>query len=193
MKTAALTIGAMIAAAATFSAIGYQFPQAQAAGKAEAATELKELPNQQTASLRDLVGVVMAYTGERVPAEAPYHYVDGDTFDLQVKPFKNWSVPLRIRLMNVNTPETRSPKCAREKELAKEATAFVKATMSKPGAVIELSTLGGYDEFNRYLATVTVDGEDLGEMLIDAGLARVWTEKHEGQSKMYWCNQQSGS
>jgi endonuclease YncB( thermonuclease family) len=190
VKTTALTLCAMIAAAATFSAISYEFPQAHAAGK----TELKELPaGQPTINVRDLVGVVMAYTGQRVPAKAPYYYVDGDTFDLVVSPFQRWEMPLRIRLMNVNTPETRSPKCAREKELAKQATAFVKATMDKPGAVIELSTLGGYDEFNRYLATVTVDGEDLGEMLVDKGLARVWTEKYEGQTKMYWCETQSGS
>jgi endonuclease YncB( thermonuclease family) len=190
MKTTALTLGAMIAAAATFSAISYPTTAANAAGK----TELRELPaGQSIVSLRDLTGVVLASTGERVPAKSPHYYVDGDTFDLVVSPFPRWEVPLRVRLMNVNTPETRSPKCAGEKELARQATAFVKATMSKPGAVIELSTLGGYDEFNRYLATVTVDGEDLGEMLVDRGLARPWTEKHEGQTKMYWCQSQPGS
>ncbi len=194
MKTTALTLGAMIAAAATFHGISYTATPAYAAGKAEAKTEPKGLPAAPTTvNIRDLVGVVMAYTGERVPAEAPFYYVDADTFDLQTKPFKNWSVPLRIRLMNVNTPEVRTPKCPYEKQLANKATDFVKSALSKPGAVIELSTLGGFDDYNRYLATVTVDGKDLGEMLVDAGLARVWTDKYEGQTKMYWCEKQSGS
>lgn len=188
MKTAALTVAAMLAAAAVFSGISAPLPPAYAASKAEAKSELKELPTPQTAKLRDLVGVVFAYTGERVPAAEPYYYVDADTFDLQTKPFPNWSVPLRIRLMNVNTPEVRASKCPREKELANKATAFVKSALSKPGAKIELSSLGGFDDYNRYLATVTVDGEDLGEMLVDAGLARVWTDKYEGQTKMYWCD-----
>ena len=38
-----------------------------------------------------------------------------------------------------------------------------------------------------------VDGEDLGEMLVNAGLARVWTKDYQGQTKMYWCENQSGS
>ena len=194
MKTTALTLGAMIAAAAAFHGISYTGIAAYAASKAEAKTEAKGLPAAPTTvNMRDLLGVVFAYTGERVPAEAPYYYVDADTFDITTKPFKGWQVPLRIRLRNVNTPEVRTPKCAYEKELANKATAFVKSVLSKPGAVIELTSLGGFDDYNRYLATVTVDGHDLGEMLVDAGLARVWTVDYQGQTKMYWCEAKPGS
>jgi micrococcal nuclease len=176
-----------LAAIATFSANSYVASGLSIAAVAAQPKEASPAEAAQKTRLRDLAGVVLAYTGERVAASAPTYYVDADTFDLPLHPFKGWTVPVRIRLMNVNAPETRSPKCAREKQLAAEAKMRVKAIMDKPGAKIELSTLGGYDEYDRYLATVTIDGNDLGETLVDAGLARVWTEKHQGQTKDYWC------
>lgn len=142
---------------------------------------------------RDLIGVILAQHVGPVPAGAPTHFVDGDTFDLPLRPFKGWTTPVRIRLINANTPETRSPKCPEEKSLGLLATAKTKSLLSAPNARIALSVLGGFDDYDRYLAAVTVNEVDLGEILVDAGLARVWTDDYEGQSKDYWCKRLLGT
>ena len=68
----------------------------------------------------------------------------------------------------------------------------MKAIFSDPSAKIALSVLGGFDDYSRYLAAVTVNEQDLGEMLVDAGLARPWTDNYEGQTKDFWCRRLLG-
>ena len=180
MNKVTLTALPIVASLTMLYAIGNNvgFP-AQAATQAERLEEARK---------RDTIGVILSQMRGAVPAGNPVRYVDADTFDLPIHPYDGWTIPVRIRLINANAPETRSPKCAREKALAGEATAMVKKLLSDPGAKIELSVLGGFDEYDRYLAAVTVNGNDLGETLVDAGLARVWTEEYQGQTKQYWCS-----
>lgn len=184
LQRLALTAIPLLTAAVCWTAIGSP-SLAEAASKA--AMPMQELPNPQTAKDRDLIGVIMAYAPDTVPVSAPYYYVDGDTFDLVARPKKRWEIPIRVRVKNVNTPETRGYKCGREKELAKQAKEFVQATLSKQGALIQITDLEGFDDYGRYLAKVEVDGKDLGKLLVDAGLGRLWTEHYEGQTKDYWC------
>ena len=165
---------------------------ALSAATAPAATRPRELPAGMTKADRDILGVVMAMGPEVVPASAPFYIVDGDTFDVLIRPKKRWELPLRIRVKNVNTPETRNYKCARERNLARQAKEFVTAELMKPGAEIVLTDLDGFDDNGRYLAQVQVNGADLGEMLIKEGLARRWTEVYEGQTKDFWCTTGKG-
>lgn len=190
--TSPLIMVAAIAAGLTFSANSYVENGLSISASAAQPREASPAEAAQKTRLRDLAGVIMAMTGERVPASAPTYYVDADTFDVKARPFPGWEIPLRIRLRNVNAPEMGSRRCAKEKQLAAEAKARVKAIMDEPGAKIELTSLGYFDQYNRYLATVAVNGEDLGETLVDAGLARVWTDKYEGQGKDYWCPPPAG-
>ena len=189
----ALTAIPILTAAVCWTAIG-------SPSLAEAASDLRGggKPN-----LQDLAAQVMVYAPDTIRAEPPYHYVDADTFELVTAPFavppeqdirrrtpnsRNfWRVPLRIRVSNINAPETLKPQCAREGELAAKAAAYTKELLSAPGTVIEITNLQGYDDKGRYLATVRVNGEDLGGLLVAAGLARAWTKNYEGQTKMYWC------
>ena len=186
-----LVAGAITACSVTWMAIPLKnpIPSADAAGSIPRAAVPEK--NKQ----RDAAGNILNSVKLPVPASKPTHYVDADTFDLPTHPFIGWTVPVRIRVSNVNAPETRGAKattCDREKQLAAQATAMTAALLNDPGAVIELSSVDGFDRNDRYLATVTVNGKDLGEMLVEVGLARVWTEKYEGQTKSYWCSPPAG-
>lgn len=160
---------------------------------ATAATQPRNLPAGMTKADRDILGVVMAIGPEVVQASAPFYFVDADTFDVEVTPKKRWQFPLRVRVKNINAPESRNYKCEREKELARQAKAFVVKTLSTPGASIQLTDMDGFDDYGRYLAQIRVNGADLGEMLIKEGLARRWTDEYEGQGKDYWCSMEKAA
>lgn len=183
-----LVAGAMTACAAVWSMV----PSAGLMPTAAAATQPRDLPAGMTKADRDILGVVMAMGPEIVPASAPFYIVDGDTFDVLVRPKKRWELPLRIRVKNINTPETRGYKCTREKDLARQAKEFATAELMKPGAEIVLTDLDGFDDNGRYLAQVQVNGSDLGERMIKEGLARRWTDQYEGQTKDFWCTAGKG-
>ncbi len=91
--------------------------------------------------------------------------VDGDTF---------WAVvdqPVRVRLKNAHAPDF-YPRaaCDREVTLAGEARQFVKDRIGS-ALRVQVTTSGAHDHWNRPLVIVTIDGRDLGALLIEAGLA----------------------
>jgi micrococcal nuclease len=102
--------------------------------------------------------------------------VDGDTLVLSGE---------RIRIANIDAPELHRAQCDAERRLAKVAR----------GRLAELLLLGKLkvkrgdpldgrkrDRHGRTLATITVDGRDIGELMIAEGLARPW----EGKRRT-WC------
>jgi endonuclease YncB( thermonuclease family) len=187
-ETPMLIVLAASAAVLTFTAIGGGPPSpirsAEAADKRPAAVGNQPATKEE---LAELAAVALMYSGEYVQASQPTYYVDADTFDIPTHIAKGWTVPVRVRLKNVNAPELKSFKCPKERDLAIQSMAFVKQVMGAADARIMLTEKAGNDRYDRYLATVSVNGMDLGEMLIKAGLARPWTETHEGQTAMYWC------
>lgn len=93
---------------------------------------------------------------------------------------------LTVRVENIDTAEING-KCAGERTQAVEAKAEVRKILTAPQARIELVTHGKKDVHGRLLGRIEVidgkdDRDDLGEMLIDLGLARPW----EGSRKP-WC------
>lgn len=104
----------------------------------------------------------------------PY-VVDGDTID-------DLATGVRYRLANIDAPETGdNAKCYNERvrgELAKRAA--IRA-VSSAGAVTVRRTFRK-DRYGRTVAFVYVDGRDLGEALVAAGLAAPW----RGRRKR-WC------
>lgn len=105
--------------------------------------------------------------------------LDGDTYEMLLEGF-----PTRVRLANADTPETGSrAKCAQELDRGNRATDFVRAEVSR-GAVAVFPT-GRLDKYRRVLATVTIDGEDLGGLLVRNGLAR-W---YGGERRLGWCGE----
>lgn len=91
----------------------------------------------------------------------------------------------RIRIANIDAPELRRAKCDAEHRLAEIAKTRM-ADLLRSG---EIEVHVGdpkdgrtKDRHGRTLATITVDGKDVGEIMIAEGLARPW----EGKRKP-WC------
>lgn len=90
--------------------------------------------------------------------------VDGDTF---------WFAGEKIRIADIDTPETHGPDCAAEAALGARATQRLHALLSAGPFSLES---GGRDtdRYGRKLRIVTRGGASLGAQLVDEGLARRW-------------------
>lgn len=94
--------------------------------------------------------------------------VDGDTI---------WYQGAKIRLADINAPETGEPACPREAELGARATGRLTALLN--AGPFELAPNGDgtgrdRDRYGRLLRVVTRDGASLGEELVREGLAERW-------------------
>lgn len=100
---------------------------------------------------------------------------DGDTVSLECGVER-----ITARVLGLDAPEAKSPKCAAEKTLADQATARLRA-LSQGGAV----SFAGYahDKYQRMLVTMKVDGVDVAETLIAEGLA----VRYAGGTRIDWC------
>ena len=101
--------------------------------------------------------------------------IDGDTFDYGGE---------RIRILDIDTPETHPARCANEAELGERATARLRQLLSRP---FELQAAGrDEDRYGRKLRVVLVQGRSVGEQLVAEGLAR----RYEGRRRP-WCDSAS--
>lgn len=98
--------------------------------------------------------------------------IDGDTIDCGA---------LRVRLVNVDTPEMQG-QCAAEIDQARRARDFTAARLAAGPVTIKPDPKRPRDRYGRALAWVIVEGRDIGEDLIAAGLARRW----DGRRRP-WC------
>lgn len=98
--------------------------------------------------------------------------VDGDTI---------WYEGNKIRIADIDTPETHPPGCALEAQLGTAATNKLQ-TLLNAGAFSVQSIDRDTDRYGRQLRILTRGGESIGGMLVDDGLAR-W---YEG-SRQPWC------
>lgn len=90
--------------------------------------------------------------------------VDGDTI---------WFRGTKIRLADINTPETSEPGCAREAALGAAATARLTELLNAGPFTLENADRDR-DRYGRALRIVTREGESLGEALTAEGLAEPW-------------------
>lgn len=98
--------------------------------------------------------------------------VDGDTF---------WVEGVKVRIMDIDAPETHPPRCAYEADLGDRATNRLRELLNN--GPFELESGGGdEDRYGRKLRIVTRNGESLGGILVKEGLAREWTG-----SRQPWC------
>jgi micrococcal nuclease len=90
--------------------------------------------------------------------------IDGDTIRYD---------GMTIRLADIDTPETREPKCTGEALLGARATRRLIELMNDgPFSVLEFGL--GADRYGRQLRTIERDGQSVGDLLIAEGLARRW-------------------
>lgn len=90
--------------------------------------------------------------------------VDGDTI---------WFQGRKIRIADINTPETSQPGCASEARLGKSATFRLQALLNDGSFNLE-SIDRDTDKYGRELRIITRDGQSLGDILVDEGLAEEW-------------------
>jgi endonuclease YncB( thermonuclease family) len=89
---------------------------------------------------------------------------------------------VKIRLEDIDAPETQEPRCASEAARGRRATARLLELIN--AGPFELVRAGEreVDRYGRRLRTIERDGRSLGDMLIAEGLARRW----DG-ARRSWC------
>lgn len=98
--------------------------------------------------------------------------VDGDTIRYRGE---------KIRIADINTPETYEAQCASEKALGDRATARMIVLLNEGPFTLE-PVDRDQDQYGRSLRTITRGGESLGAVLVAEGLAEEWKGYRSG-----WC------
>ncbi len=125
--------------------------------------------------------------GERLAGPLPAQVVsviDGDTLEVRVHIWLGQHIRTRVRLAGIDAPELKG-KCARERDLAQRGRAYILAQLeSAAGAApVQLKEVRYGKYAGRVLARVeTLDGTDLGQELVTAGLAR----PYDGRRRSSW-------
>ena len=98
--------------------------------------------------------------------------VDGDTIRFE---------GVKIRIADINTPETFEARCSSERALGNQATERMIDLLNRGNFSLE-PVDREVDQYGRTLRVITRNGESLGETLVDEGLAERWN----GQRRQ-WC------
>ena len=127
--------------------------------------------------------------GGRLAGPLPAQVVsvlDGDTLEVRVHIWLGLELRTRVRLAGIDAPELKG-KCARERDLARRARAYLLARLDPDAAgagAVRLREVRYGKYAGRVLARVeTLDGTDLGQELVAAGLAR----PYDGRRRASWC------
>ena len=123
----------------------------------------------------------MSMSAHAVPAVVDYIF-DGDTFSAQVMLEEDIAITVRVRLINIDTPEMNG-KCDAEIKMAQSAKDLLSAIIPR-GTHVDLQNIKDDKYLGRINANVILsDGRDLGDIMIDSGLARVYS----GGKRKGWC------
>ena len=98
--------------------------------------------------------------------------VDGDTI---------WLEGVKIRIADIDAPETHDPKCASELQRGNRATERLLQLVNS-GTVTLRSIDRDEDRYGRKLRIVMVDGRSVGDTLVGEGLVRPY-----GTGRRPWC------
>lgn len=100
---------------------------------------------------------------------------DGDTVALACGAER-----VTARVLGLDAPEAKSPRCGAEKALADQATLRLRALV----AAGDVTFAGrARDKYRRLLVTMKVDGKDVAQTLISEGLAVTYP----GGTRIDWC------
>lgn len=129
-----------------------------------------------------LFGIFLSGAAFAVPAVVDY-VLDGDTFAAGVKIDDDITITVRVRIINVDTPELNGA-CDAEIDKANKAKDFV-SDLLPVGTVVDLKNIKDDKYLGRIDANVILlDGRDVGDMLIKEKLARPYS----GGKRHGWCN-----
>lgn len=104
--------------------------------------------------------------------------VDGDTF---------WYAGTKIRMADINTPETSRPSCAQEAALGAKAKLRLAQLLNAGPFTLEIRGRDT-DRYGRALRVVTRGGHSLGARLEAEGLAERWKGRRGS-----WCGGSGGA
>ncbi len=99
--------------------------------------------------------------------------VDGDTF---------WLNGEKVRIADINAPETHGAGCASEQALGDRATRRLIVLLNAGPFELKVSGSRTTDRYGRSLRVVERGGRSIGTQLVDEGLAEPW---HGRRSN--WC------
>lgn len=105
--------------------------------------------------------------------------VDGDIIALGLE---------RIRILNIDAPETFDSRCTDELLLGLKTKQRLAALLRSGQVEVERQ---GRDRYGRTLARLSMDGRDVGETLIREGLALPWRDGAQARidRQRLWCRQ----
>ena len=98
--------------------------------------------------------------------------VDGDTF---------WLNGEKVRLADINAPETHQAACPAERELGQRATWRLIALLNAGAFTLEIEGRET-DRYGRALRVARRSGRSLGQQLVSEGLAEPWRGRRSD-----WC------
>ena len=127
------------------------------------------------------IGICLSVSSYAVPAVVDY-VIDGDTFAAAVKLDTDISITVRVRIINIDTPEINGD-CEYEIDAAHRAKDRL-AELLAVGDVVELQNVKDDKYLGRIDANVILsDGRDVGRVLVDGGFARAY----DGGKRQGWC------
>ena len=119
-----------------------------------------------------VAGIVGAMLVTHTGPATRYRAIDGDTLVADGE---------RLRILGYDAPELHDPKCRAELAAAQRAVLYLDALTRQP--TFQVRDSGRRDRWGRPLVFATVNGEDVGRMMIDAGLGRPYS----GGRREGWC------
>ena len=110
--------------------------------------------------------------------------VDGDTVKIIYPGLPPNLNKLSVRVYGIDTPEKGwRAECESERQLAIKASKLTQDKISNAHAVyFDIMKWGKFG--GRFIGRISIDGQDLGDMLIEKGYARPYF----GDKKKSWCN-----
>ena len=126
--------------------------------------------------------IIMAGAALAVPAVIDY-VLDGDTFAAKVMLEDDIKITVRVRLLDVDTPEMKGM-CQKEIDMANVAKNRT-SELLPTGTIVELVDIKDDKYLGRIDARVFLpDGRELSTILIDENLGR----KYDGGKRGGWCD-----
>lgn len=123
-----------------------------------------------------------SFSGTIVKAEV-LDIIDGDTIRVKAEIWKSQYLITSVRLLGIDAPELRTPKCPEEKDLAVQAKNLLERLIGNDPVFLKDIAHDKYGE--RVLAKViTAKNLDAGAEMLAAHLA----VPYEGKKRQSWCN-----
>lgn len=137
-----------------------------------------------TLALSSILPITTAQAGKEY---GPYsaqveRIIDGDTFTATTHIWPRLNAQAYIRLDGIDAPELHG-KCTAEKNHARAAREYLRGLIS--GKTVTLKNVFQGKYAGRVIATVMLDGININQVMISAGMARTY----HGGKRQSWCNQ----